>query len=113
MGFKINNDRGLRGFQIQIDNLTVSVQFSRYNYCDGDGENAEIAVIRMNGGNGDFLRIGRHDDVVGYVNPRNVIKVLSLVAEVDQDSEDSVRKMTDDIYRVLHGEDRPVGDEED
>jgi|10_taG_2_1085330.scaffolds.fasta_scaffold02643_10 hypothetical protein len=86
--FKITQGKG---FQIEIGNKTVSVQFGPVNYCERHAakygsqydteswtsKNAEIAVFQKNKWiTKDF---GFNDDVVGCVSPLDVIQLLVAV----------------------------------
>jgi len=87
--FKITQGKG---FQIEIGNKTVSVQFGPVNYCERHAakygsqydteswasKNAEIAVFQED----EWITkdFGFNDDVVGCASPLDVIQLLVAVA---------------------------------
>jgi len=76
--FRTTNNKG---FQITFANgYIVSVQFGYGNYCDNRyskdaaaSANAEVAAFKSLGG--DWVKLGEHDDVIGWQTP---IKSLPL-----------------------------------
>jgi len=88
----------LSGFQITFkNNKTLSVQFSRYHYCKNRDRpflpvsksfplcspNAEIAIIDE--WSGKFITskcVKTNDDVVGWVSPDELPKIMSCVAKL-------------------------------
>ena len=90
-----------KGFQITFDNnVVVSVQFGGGNYCSNKKikigsartmdifccSNAEIAVFRDSDKAGKWLTKKvmptQGDDVVGYITPNELLKVLNKAANL-------------------------------
>ncbi len=80
--FKITSNKG---FHITFENgLTVSTQFSQYNYCDNsrlenvkpECINAEVAIWNKEGKwvTKEFYNID--DDVIGYLTSNEVIEIM-------------------------------------
>ena len=80
-----------KGFQITFANgYTVSVQFGYGNYCDNrygnDGAksaNAEVAAFKSHGG--EWVKLGEHDDVIGYQTPDQVLAIMARIAALPQE----------------------------
>lgn len=98
MPFRVTSHRG---FQLTFENgWTVSVQFGPSNYCQHhsgavpfdlpesthiwESRDAEVAVWPETGSK--FVRLGGHDDVVGWVEADAVAGLISAVAGLAADT---------------------------
>jgi len=88
-----------KGFRMKFDNgFEISVQWGAENYCEKksfntdidprkeriwESKNAEIAVFDEEG----IVPIGGDDQVVGWLSPDEVAKVIAIVADADHDDE--------------------------
>jgi len=74
--FELKTEHG-KGFWITFANgYTVSVQFDKppHSRSDGGKTTAEVAVIEPDGHT--FVRLGRHDDVIGHVTPERLAELM-------------------------------------
>jgi len=63
-----------KGFFIRFNNgYEVSVQFGTYNYSDNGQTTAEVAVFDPEG---DLVKLGEHDEVLGRVPPERVAELI-------------------------------------
>lgn len=101
-GFACINDGIASGFHITYENgITVSVMFGKANYCENrnknptgeiiESKNAEVAIFGINDKcdtellNRIVLNIlGRENrnNVIGWLNPEEVTKILAYVSEL-------------------------------
>ena len=88
-----------KGFRMKFDNgFEISVQWGAENYCEKksfntdidprkeriwESKNAEIAVFDDEG----IVTIGGDDQVIGWLTPDEVAKVITIVADADHDDE--------------------------
>jgi len=88
-----------KGFRMKFDNgFEISVQWGAENYCEKksfntdidprkeriwESKNAEIAVFGDEG----IVPIGGDDQVIGWLSPDEVAKVIAIVADADHDDE--------------------------
>jgi len=88
-----------KGFRMKFDNgFEISVQWGAENYCEKksfntdidprkeriwESKNAEIAVFDDEG----IVPIGGDDQVIGWLSPDEVAKVIAIVADADHDDE--------------------------
>lgn len=85
-----------KGFALEFDNgYKVSVQWSAAHYCDnrrkdwrGDSlsdrcDDAEVAVIAPDG---EFIKLDEFDDIIGFVTPDKLVRILSAVQQGDIDT---------------------------
>ena len=81
-----------KGFQITFANgYTVSVQFGHGNLCEnrygnhGDRSvNAEVAAWPSTFG-GEWVKLGEHDDVIGYQTPDQVLGIMAMIAALPKE----------------------------
>ena len=83
-----------KGFRMKFDNgFSISVQWGSMNYCERrnysdeykselkedfiKSSDAEIAVIDKDG---EMLDIAEHDQVIGWLSPEKVAKVIAIVS---------------------------------
>ena len=80
-----------KGFQIAFANgYTVSVQFGYGNYCENrygedgaDSATAEVAAWKTRGGG--WVRLGDHDDVIGWQTPDQVLAIMAMIATLPKE----------------------------
>ena len=86
--FRTTNNKG---FQITFANgYTVSVQFGYGNHCDNRyskdaaaSANAEVAAFNSHGG--DWVKLGEHDDVIGWQTPDQVLAIMAMIATLPKE----------------------------
>jgi hypothetical protein len=90
--FRATNNEFNNGFHITFSNgVTVSVQFSRINYCDGGIETAEVAiwdekdywyVLDENNNHMSLIRVEEGSDVIGYCTPEMVASIMGMASKL-------------------------------
>ena len=94
-----------KGFGITFQNgFTISVQWGTFNYCEKknletdigeemktnrwESKNAEIAIFNKDN---EMVSIGNHDEVIGWLSPDEVAKVISIVSSSTTDNEIKIK----------------------
>ena len=75
------------GFHMTFDNgYTISVQWGSANYCDnrsyGYGEakpESKTAEVAVWGPDGEWVKLGDNDDVLGWVTADRVLEIMTAV----------------------------------
>ena len=80
--FQINQHSGLdyntKGFKITFNNgNTVSVQFGSGTYSDDGQTTAEVGAW---GPDGEWIKLGKYDDVKGHCTPEEVLEIMNQIA---------------------------------
>lgn len=92
MNFKAENNDWHHGFQMTFDNgCTISVQFSKGNYCDQGETTAEVAVWDKDGdwyifneedNHNSLIKCPNGTEVIGYCTSNMVAHIMNLAKNI-------------------------------